>query len=424
MPFRGNRWLVLAAFVALVASSQLLWLSFAPITVQAHQALGVSETAIGDLALINPLMYVLLAIPTGRWTDRRFGLALSTGALLLAGGAVVRAAAPASYGWILAGQFVISVAQPLVLNATTKIAARYFPPDERTVAISVGSAAQFVGILAAALTGDALLHAGGLRTVLVVHAAVSVAAAAGVLVAVRVPAPFAADPPSGSPETAGAAGILGWLRHDPVMWRLAGLLFIGMGVFNAVATWLDTILGDFGRSGASGTLIAVMTVAGIAGAAVLPGVAARRDRRRAVLMVTICVTVLAFLGIAAVHNLVFIGVALALEGFVLLAGLPVALDWSEVHVGPDRAATATGVLLLAGNVGATVLVLVVQAVIGNPYLALVALSVVALPGLALAARLPDHAAPVMPSPAATPTAADGPTTDGSPSPPVTLLEPE
>src|SRR5215217_3022077 len=65
-PVRRSRWFVLAAFGLLVACTQVLWLSFAPITTQAHEALGVSEGAIGDLAVINPLMFVLLAIPVGR----------------------------------------------------------------------------------------------------------------------------------------------------------------------------------------------------------------------------------------------------------------------------------------------------------------------------------------------------------------------
>jgi MFS family permease len=384
-PVRRSRWLVLGGFSLLVASTQLLWLTFAPITVQAHQALKVSEQAIGYLAGIQPLMYVVLAIPTGRWMDRRFGPALTAGALLTAGGAVLRLAAPDSYAWILLGQFLIAVGQPLVLNATTKIAARYFPLAERTAAISVASAAQFVGILVAALTVGPLFDVGGVRLLLLVHAAVTVVAGICVLLAVRVPATFKADAP--------AAVSLRWLGHDRVMWRLGGLLFIGVGVFNAVATWLDSILSDFGHAGAGGTLIAVMTGAGIVGATVLPGAAAQHDRRRAVLLTTVSVTVLVFLAIAAVPDLLFIGVALALEGFVLLAGLPVALDWSELHVGPERAGTATGFLLLAGNLGGTVFVLAVQAVIGSPYLALGVLSLVALPGLVLALQLPGSVDP-------------------------------
>jgi predicted MFS family arabinose efflux permease len=375
-----SRWLVLAAFASLVASSQILWLAFAPITPQAGHDLGVSEGSIGTLAVVNPLMYVLLAIPTGRWMDRRFGSALAVGALLTASGALLRVVDTSSYAWLLAGQLVLSVGQPLVLNASTKVAARYFPPGERTVAISVASAGQFVGILAAALTGSLLFDEGGLHLVLVCHAVVAVAAAAAVLVALRVRPTFAAE--------AAEQGSLAWLRHDPLLWRLAALLFVGVGVFNAVATWLETILDDLGHPGVAGSLIAVMTVSGIAGAAVLPGWAARHNRRREVLLTTTVTTAVAFLAIAVVDDVVLTGVILAIEGFVLLAGLPVALDWSELEAGPDRAGTSTGFLLLAGNLGGVVLVLVVQGLIGNPYLALVAMSALAVPGVVVAARLP------------------------------------
>ena len=332
-------------------------------------------------------MFVLLAIPAGRLLDRRFGTALAAGAMFTAIGALLRTVDTSSYATVFVGQLVMSVGQPFVLNASTKVAARYFPPTQRTAAISVASAAQFGGILVAALTGGALMNAGGLGLVLDLHAGFAVAAAVAVLVAVRLPASYALDTPG---ETS-----LGWLRHDPLMWRLAGLLFIGVGVFNAVATWLDTILVDLGHPDAAGTLIAVMTIFGIGGAAVLPGLAARRDRRRELLLATTLVGALAFLVIALILALVpgelLVGVVLALLGFVLLAGLPVALDWSELASGPDRAGMATGFLLLAGNLGGVVLVLVVQVTLGNPYLALAAMSAVAAPGLLLAARLPRHA---------------------------------
>ncbi len=68
------------------------------------------------------------------------------------------------------------------------------------------------------------------------------------------------------------------------MWLLGGLLFVGMGEFNAVATWLESILDHFGRGSAAGYLIAIMTAAGVAGAAVLPQVVAARERRRTLLL--------------------------------------------------------------------------------------------------------------------------------------------
>jgi predicted MFS family arabinose efflux permease len=375
---RGGRWFALAAFGLLVACTQLLWLSLAPVTEQARHALHVSSGAIGDLAVLNPLLYVVLAIPAGRWTDRAFSRALAAGAVLVAAGALVRAVRPGSFAWILVGQVVLSAGQPLGINAITKVAARYFAPRERIAAVSVGSAAQFVGILAAAATGEYLVRAGGLALLLGVHAAVAVAGATAMLGSLLIPPAFPVDATGRQP--------LSWLRRHRLVWVLAGLLFIGMGTFNALATWLDTILTGFGHGGVAGALIAVCTVSGIAGAAVLPSLVVAHDRRRTLLLIV--VTVLALGALAVVHDVVFVGFALAVTGFLLLACLPVALDWSELDVGAERAATAAGVLFLAGNLGGVVFVLLVQAVVGNPYRALGLMALLAAPGIAVALRLP------------------------------------
>ncbi len=375
-----NRWAVLAGYGLLAACTQLLWLSYAFITVQAHRAMGESVGAVGDLAAIFPLMYVVLALPFGKWLDVSFGRALAAGAILTAVGGMLRLVGPTSFLVALAGQFVIAVGQPLVLNSITKVAARYFPESQRTAAISIGSVSLYVGILLAALSDKPLFTAGGLRLVLLAQGGLAVVAALWVLLALRTPPAFRGDP--------SVAITLGWLRRDRFIWVLGGLLFVGMGIFNAVATWLDAILGHFGHGSAAGYLFAILTVAGILGAAVLPQAAANRDRRRTMLQVTVAVTAVVFLAIAAWHGLIFIGIMLAVEGFVLLAALPVALDWSELHSGPERAGAAVGFLLLAGNLGGVVLLLIVQGVIGNPYLSLGVLSVAALGGLALSTRLP------------------------------------
>src|SRR5207247_10720051 len=107
--------------------------------------------AVGDLAIIFPLMYVILALPAGRWLDARFGQALGIGAILTAAGGMLRLAGPSSYGWALAGQFVIAASQPFVLNSITKVAARYFPDGERTIAITIDSVDLIVSIIAEAL---------------------------------------------------------------------------------------------------------------------------------------------------------------------------------------------------------------------------------------------------------------------------------
>jgi predicted MFS family arabinose efflux permease len=374
-----RRWAVLGAYAALAATTQLLWLTFAAIDTDVAPVFHVDVGTVGDLSAIFPAVYILLALPTGRWLDLRFNQALGFGAALAALGAVLRVVNPDSFAWQLGGQVVIAAAQPLVLNAVNKVAARYFPESERAVAIAVGSAGLFAGILVAVLTAGPLFAAGGLRLLLMTQAVAAVAVAVAVLLALRVPTRFGDVAVSGS---------LGWLRGDRFMWRLAVLVFVGMGTYNAVATFLQPVLRQFGEGAAAGPLLAVMTLAGIAGAATLAPAVAARDARRLMLTAALVISAVAFGLLAAAHTIPLAGVWLAIDGFVLLACLPVVLDWAEIHTGGARQGTAVGFLMLAGNLGGVVYILAAQAVIGSAYLVLGLLALTDLAALAVALQLP------------------------------------
>ncbi len=288
--FPRRRGALLAAFCLLVVTTQLIWLTFAPVTTETARALGVSEGMVGDLAVVNPLLFVLLALPAGRLMDRSLHLALGLGAAFTLVGALVRLVDTGSYGWLLVGQVLASVGQPFVLNATTPLAARAFPAEERAHAIAAGSAAQFLGVLLAAAGGGAVVSRVGIDGLLVVHAVVALAASAGVLVMLRSARLL--------PVETVTTGSWAWLRRDPLVWRLAVLLLVGVGVFNALATWLDPVMDGLGYSGVGGPLVAVTTLAGIIGAAVLPGPAATRGRRREVLLLATSTTLVVFRGAA------------------------------------------------------------------------------------------------------------------------------
>ncbi len=380
-----TKWAVLLSYALLAACTQLLWLTFAAVDTRSAAAMHVDVGTVGDLAAIFPFIYVVLALPTGRWLDMRFGQALGAGALLTGGGAVVRLVSPSSFGWQLAGQLVIAAGQPLVLNSITKVAARYFPPSQRATAISIGTAALFVGILAAVLMAGPLFASGGLPLLVGVQALPAVLATVLVLFALRTPPTFPDDP--------SVSVSLRWLAGDRFMWILAVLVFIGMGTYNAVATWLQPILAHFGEGEAAGNLVAVMTFAGILGAAVLPTAVSGRDRRRELLLAALAVSAITFIALALNQNVIWLGAWLFADGFVLLASLPVVLDWSDVHAGPERQGAAVGFLMMAGNLGGLLLVLVVQSLIGNAYLSLAALAVVALAGLPVVLRLPARRLP-------------------------------
>src|SRR5512146_3453857 len=144
----GYRWVVLAAFMGVIAANQLLWITFAPVTTQAMQLYGVSDLAIGLLSLSFMVVYILVSFPAS-WVIDTYGIraGVGIGAALTGVFGIVRGLGASHYGWVLAAQIGIAIGQPFLLNAITTVAARWFPLKERATASGVGSLAMYLGIL-------------------------------------------------------------------------------------------------------------------------------------------------------------------------------------------------------------------------------------------------------------------------------------
>ena len=173
-PSPASRWSPVAAYATVSAANQMLWLTYAPITTDAAHHYGVSVSAIGWLAEIFPLVYVVLALPTGRVIDRWLRGGLVAGAGLTALGAVVRLTDD-SYPVILLGQLIVAVAQPFVLNAVREeiCPGRTCQRRDRATGIAVSSAGIFAGLVLALLTGT-VAGIGHLIALLVFQAAFAV----------------------------------------------------------------------------------------------------------------------------------------------------------------------------------------------------------------------------------------------------------
>ena len=184
------RWSVVVVFALLGAMTQVLWVTYAPVTDAASTYYGVSETAVGWLANVFPLLYVVLAVPAGMVLDRWFRGGLALGAVLTAVGALLRLVGH-GYGWALLGQIVVGVAQPLVLNAITGVASRYLPAARRPTGIAIGSAITFAGLIVGFGLGAVFASPSGIRSLLGLQAGLAVVVAVAVLAVMRRPEPFA-----------------------------------------------------------------------------------------------------------------------------------------------------------------------------------------------------------------------------------------
>jgi predicted MFS family arabinose efflux permease len=378
-----SRWSVIGAFAFVGAATQLLWLNFAGVTTVAAQHYGVSETAIGWLAQVFPLLYVVLAIPAGLVLDRWFRAGLAAGAALTAIGAAVRLIGD-DFTSALIGQTLIAVAQPLVLNAITGITGRYLVEKDRPAGIAVGSASTFTGLVLAFVLGAALPGAGQLRTVIAISAGFSVLAAVLLILALRHPG----EQRHAAPQVGFGALRVAW--GDPFLRRLCVLVFFPFGMFIALTTFAQPLLEPAGVSGSTASLILLVNVvAGVAGSAIIPVLAARRRIQLPVLVAGVATAAVGCLLLAVLPGAGTGFGALLVIGFVLLPTLPVVLELTEQRTG-EVEGTAAGLVWLSGNLGGLVVATVVGLLVHHPLVAFLTMAAVALAAVPLVRPLRSY----------------------------------
>src|SRR5512139_1040811 len=90
-PVYGYRWVVLAVFMFVNLTIQILWISYAPITVNAARYYGVGDLEIGLLAMSFMIAFIPLSIPVS-WVLDTYGfrLGVGIGVVLMAIGGILR----------------------------------------------------------------------------------------------------------------------------------------------------------------------------------------------------------------------------------------------------------------------------------------------------------------------------------------------
>ncbi|MFG1814454.1 MFS transporter [Kribbella sp. NPDC049174] len=372
----GSRWVAIVGYSLVGAATQLVWLNFAGVTTVAASHYDVSESAIGWLAQVFPLLYVVLAIPCGLILDRWFRAGLIAGALLTALGACVRLTGD-DYGWLLAGQIVASVAQPLVLNAVTGITGRYLVEKDRPTGIAVGTASIFAGMVMAFLLSAVFTSAAELSTMLAVTAAFCVLAALALIVALCNPGVY--EVPRQRPDR--SALRIAW--GDSLIRRLCVLAIFPFGVFVALSTFAQALLEPAGvSSGMASAILLVNVVAGVLGSAVIPILVVRRGAESALLVVSLSLTAVACVVLAVVPGVITGFLSITVIGLLLLPALPIVLELVERRTG-EAEGTAAGLIWMAGNLGGLLVAVVVGLLVDYPsaaFCVMAGIALVAVPG--------------------------------------------
>jgi len=355
------RWVVLGVFSFLNLTIQVMWIAYAPITHDAATYYGTSELAIGMLAMSFMIAFVPLSMPAS-WAIDALGFrrAVSIGAALMLVCGPLRGLAGKSYAMTLAATIGLSVAQPFLLNAWTKVPARWFVVSERATAVGVVTLASLIGTALGMVLTPMLVEHHTIAWVQTVYGAAGAASAILFFV-------FARERPPTPPGAAGEdvrALMRDGLKHAlgiRAFWTYLAVAFVGMGIFNGVSTWIEAIVHPRGFSPTqAGTIGAVMLGGGLLGAIVIPPLSDKQRKRQRYLLIGNVFALPGIVGLAFAHDF-FVLVASAFTlGFFLISTLPVGLQYAAEITRPTPEGTSAGLIQLFGQ-GAVVFVYVMGA---------------------------------------------------------------
>ncbi len=379
------RWVVLAVFVLTLTATNVMWITFAPITGAAASFYGVSDMSIGLLSMIFMVTFIVFSVPAS-WVTDTYGLKVGVGigAGLTAVFGLTRGLFGADYRLVLASQVLVSIGQPFIANAVTTVASKWFPVSERATASGIGTLGMFFGQIIGLVVTPYLALAFGLREALLIYG-LAAAAVAGLFVAfVREKPPTPPCLPGQEERSLALEGLKSVVGNR--QFRLLLLIyFIGLGTFNAVSTWIESILRPRGFDITQAGLVGgAMVIAGIIGAVVIPLVSDKAGRRRPFFASAILLSLPGLVGLSFAGSYGLALAAAASYGFFLLGLGPLGFQYAAELTYPAPEAASNGLLLMAGQISGIIFILGMDA-FKDPATGSMAMPMAVLVGLAVVA---------------------------------------
>ncbi|NQT25606.1 MFS transporter, partial [candidate division KSB1 bacterium] len=341
------RWIVLLVFMFVAAINQLLWITFAPITSSAASHFGVSDLSIGLLSMSFMIVYLFVSFPAS-WVIDTYGIrvAVGIGAVLTGIFGLMRGLAAADYTLVLISQIGIAIGQPFILNAITKVAARWFPIHERATASGLGSLAIYLGIFTGLALTPYLTLQTSISSMLVIYGIVSIIATVVFFIAVKERPPTPPCPPEQEERSLILDGFKQILRQKDFI-LLMLIFFVGLGVFNGVTTWIENILSPRGFSiTQAGIIGGMMIVGGLVGAVVVPMLSDKYRKRTPFIGLALAGSIIGLVGITFAASYGLLLASAFILGLFLLSAGPVGFQYGAEITYPAPEGASNGLLIL------------------------------------------------------------------------------
>ncbi|MHA1130547.1 MAG: MFS transporter [Candidatus Helarchaeota archaeon] len=348
------RWVILGVFMFVGALTQLLWINFASISSDAATYFGVTTDEIDLLSLIFMIVYICLTVPSAWVIDTKgFKLGAGIGAIFTGVFGISRIFAGSNFLLVFIFQTGIAIGQPFVMNAISKLSAQWFPEGERAVATGLGTMSLFIGIFLGMLLPPLLFGAGGIATVVITCGILAVVGMAFFLIFVKEKPDKPPGPAAIEEKTFVKEGIKKLIRNRDFLVLMA-LFLIGMGGFNAIATFIEPLIDGRGDPGTIGALI---VLGGIIGAFIISSLSDKYRKRKNFMIISMIASTPLLLAVTFLGNYILLIIIALLLGFFLMSSLPIGLEYAAEQTAPIPEGTSNGLLIMMGQIGGIIFIL-------------------------------------------------------------------
>jgi MFS family permease len=355
------RWVVLGVFMLINLTIQILWITYAPITGIAAEYYGVTDQRIGLLAMTFMIAFIPLSIPVS-WVIDTYGFrkAVGIGVILMGVCGILRGLAGDNYTLVLWSTIGIAIAQPFLLNAWTTVPAKWFPVEGRATAVGLVTLANLIGTALGMVLTPMLIKTMTIANVQLLFGIIAAISSILFLILAREVPP---TPPC-LPEDGTRALMLDGLKHALTIkpfWLYLLVSFIGLGIFNGITTWVESIIRPRGFTpDDAGTLGALMIAGGLIGAVVLPALSDKQQKRQRYLILAFLGAIPGLIGITFATSTALLFGSAVVMGFFLVSAMPIGMQYAAEITFPTPEGTSNGLIQLFGQ-GAVVFVYIMEA---------------------------------------------------------------
>ena len=354
------RWVILAVYFFITVIIEIQWLTFASVSTVAQDYYQTTALRIDFLSMIYMIVFIVMSIPASFIIDT-WGLrkGLLTGAILTGVFGVIKAWGAENLLLVTIAQTGLAVAQPFILNAITKVGAKWFPVQERATVAGLGSLAQYVGIIVAlavtpAFISENIIGDYGIPRMLWSYGILSITGSILVIVFMREEPP---TPPVSNEFLSRSNPITGLrsILKNRDMQLLLLLFFIGLGVFNAVSTCIDQICGELSVD-ETGLVGGIMLIGGVLGALILPALSDKKQKRKPFIVLCMVLMLPGLAGLTLFNDFVPMFISAFVFGFFIMSAGPIGFQYGAEKSYPAPESTSQGIILLTGQLSGIIFV--------------------------------------------------------------------